>query len=106
MASLSSIIITVEQKSKDAADLERNRLRQVAVSGGFQQLLDVFYFFFYTEVAFFNGLFNLVEVHHLQLPETRLDEYVRRFHSQVDAGDALLHDVDGGHDGLDDIRGR
>lgn len=40
------------------------RASLITSSGRFEQLFDVFYFFFNTDIAFFNGLFNLVEVHH------------------------------------------
>ena len=68
-----------------------------------QQGLDVFHFFLDPDVAFFDGHFHLVKIHHFQCPQAGLDQDVRRFDGQVDARDALLHDVDGGHDGVDDV---
>jgi hypothetical protein len=42
-------------------------------SGRFEQRLDCFNFIFDAGITLFNGVFNLVEVQDLQLPEVRLD---------------------------------
>jgi hypothetical protein len=47
------------------------------------------------DVAFLDGQFHLVEVHHLQGAQARLNQDVGRLNGQVDARNALLHDVDG-----------
>jgi len=44
-----------------------------SASGRFEQRLDCFNFIFDAGITLFNGVFNLVEVQDLQLPEVRLD---------------------------------
>ena len=68
------------------------------------ECFDIFHFFLHTNVTLFNCKIHFIEVHQLQGSQSGLDEDIRWLYSQIDAGDALLHNVYGGHDGVDDIR--
>ena len=49
-------------------------------------------------------MFDMIKIHHFQLTQARLNQYVRWFHSKVDTGNPLLHDADRSDYRLHDIR--